>query len=144
MRITVKSVQTYNHTHTHTKPIWILLKQETVSGSGICWAISKSALSFLQAGCPSCRPINSVKALKGYMQPVLINKLVTIFAHRGNWLEMHQRILQNETTLAAREHHISRTTRQCCKFITNLPYTSCWLQLLRTTGNQTNTNTFFV
>ena len=25
------------------KPIWILLKQETVSGSGICWAICKSA-----------------------------------------------------------------------------------------------------
>jgi len=83
------------HTHTHTrltalcpglpgwagtrkvKPIWILLKQETVSGSGISWAICKSAprsrqitmptshhSSFLQAGCPSCRPTNSVKALK--------------------------------------------------------------------------------
>jgi len=83
------------HTHTHTcltalfpglprwagtrkvKPIWILLKQETVSGSGISWAICKSAShsrqittpaphhsSFLQAGCPSCRPINSIKALK--------------------------------------------------------------------------------
>jgi len=45
------------------KPIWIL-EQEIVSGSGICWAICKSAphadnhanippLSFLQAGCPS-------------------------------------------------------------------------------------------
>jgi len=55
-----------NHTHTHThararafngplsgttqvsgyqkgKPIWILLKQETVSGSGISWDICKSA-----------------------------------------------------------------------------------------------------
>jgi len=50
-----------SHTHTHTrltalcpglrrwagtreeKPIWILLKQETVSGSGISWAICKSA-----------------------------------------------------------------------------------------------------
>ena len=49
------------HTHSHTrlmalfpglpgsagtrkaKPIWILLKQETVSGSGISWAICKSA-----------------------------------------------------------------------------------------------------
>ena len=49
------------HTHTHTrltalfrglprwagtrkvKPIWILLKQETVNGSGISWAICKSA-----------------------------------------------------------------------------------------------------
>jgi len=60
------------------KPIWILLEQETVSGSGISWTVCKSALhsrqittqaphhsSFLQAGCPSCRPANSVKALKG-------------------------------------------------------------------------------
>jgi len=59
------------------KPIWILLKQETVSGSGISWAICKSAPCsgqktmpaphhsvFLQAGCPSCRPTNSIKALK--------------------------------------------------------------------------------
>ena len=79
------------HTHTHpfngpfsgtpgwagtrkVKPIWILLEQEAVSGSGIRWAICKSAshsnhastppLVFLQAGCPSCRPTNSVKALK--------------------------------------------------------------------------------
>ena len=57
------------------QPVWILLKQETVSS--ISWAICKSAsrfqtdnhastppLSFLQAGCPSCRPTNSVKALK--------------------------------------------------------------------------------
>ena len=53
--------RTRAHTHTHTrltalcpglpwsagtrtvKPIWILLKQETVSGSGISWAICKSA-----------------------------------------------------------------------------------------------------
>jgi len=59
------------------KPIWILLEQETVSGSGISWVICKSAPRsrqittpvshrsiFLQAGCPSCRPTNSVKALK--------------------------------------------------------------------------------
>ena len=55
------------------KPIWILLKQETVSGTGINWAVCKSAprsrqitmpaphhSSVLQAG---CRPTNSVKAL---------------------------------------------------------------------------------
>ena len=58
------------------KPIWILLNQETVSGSGISWAVCKSAPRsrqittpaphhsvFLQTGCPSCRPTNSVKAL---------------------------------------------------------------------------------
>ena len=55
----------------------MLLKQESVSGSGISWAICKYAPSyrqitmrqpttqfFLQAGCPSCRPTNSGKALK--------------------------------------------------------------------------------
>ena len=59
------------------KPIWILLEKETVSGSGISWAICKSASRsrqittpaphhscFLQTGCPSCRQTNSVKALK--------------------------------------------------------------------------------
>jgi len=55
------------------KTIWILLKQEIVSGSGISWAICKSApcsrqitnpLSFKQARCPSCHPTNSIKALK--------------------------------------------------------------------------------
>ena len=63
------------------KPIWILLEQETVSSSGISWAICKSAprsrqittpalhySSFLQAGCPSCHPTNSVKALKAKFQ----------------------------------------------------------------------------
>ena len=58
--------------------IWISLKQETVSGSGISWAICKSAPCsrqttmpaphhsvFLQAGCPSCRPTNSVKSTEG-------------------------------------------------------------------------------
>jgi len=74
--------RTHAHTHTHThrfngpfprltrwagtrkvKPIWILLKQETVSGSGIvCTSLqtdnhaSPRPLSFLQARCPSCRP----------------------------------------------------------------------------------------
>ena len=94
---TVITVHAYtsSHTHTHThltaffpglpgwagtrkvKPILILLEQETVSGSGISWAICNSAprsrqitmpaphhSSFLQAGCPSCRPTDSVKALK--------------------------------------------------------------------------------
>jgi len=57
------------------KPICILLKQQTVSGSGISWAVFQSAYRsrqitmpahhnsvFLQSGCSSCRPTNSVKA----------------------------------------------------------------------------------
>ena len=85
----------HTRTHTHTcltalfpglpgragtrkvKPIWILLKQETVSGSGISWATCKSVYQsreittpaphhsvFLLAGCPSCHPTSSVTALK--------------------------------------------------------------------------------
>ena len=53
-----------------------LLKQETVSGSGISWDLCKSAPrsrqiimpaphhSFLQAGCPFRCPTNGIKALK--------------------------------------------------------------------------------
>jgi len=57
-----------------------LLEQETVNRSGISWAICKSAPCprritmpaphhwvVLQAGCPSCRPTNSIKELKGYL-----------------------------------------------------------------------------
>ena len=40
------------------KPIWILLKQETVSGSGISWAICKSAPRSRQITTPA--PHNSV------------------------------------------------------------------------------------
>ena len=63
------------------------MKQETVSGSGISWAICKSAhrsrqittpaphhSDFLQAECPSCRPTNSVKALKAH-------KCLIIYTH---------------------------------------------------------------
>jgi len=37
------SLQTDNHATRKVKSIWILLKQETMSGSGISWAICKSA-----------------------------------------------------------------------------------------------------
>ena len=61
----------HTHTHTHTqfngpfsgttcvsqyqkgKPIWILLKQETVSGNGISWAICKSAPHSRQTTTPA-------------------------------------------------------------------------------------------
>ena len=60
------------------KTSWMLLKQETVGGNGTRWAICNSAprcrqipcqhssptSQFLQAGCPSCHPTNSSKALK--------------------------------------------------------------------------------
>jgi len=88
---------TPTHTHTHTfnghfpgiprwagtrkvEPIWILLKQETMSGSGISQAICKSTSrsrqkitpashhSVFTGRMPSCRPTNSVKAMKLNLQ----------------------------------------------------------------------------
>jgi len=66
-----------------------------VSGSGISWAIGKSAprprqittpaphhSSFLQAGCPSCRPTNSVKALKAFSAKTLV--LIKSFRPKHN------------------------------------------------------------
>jgi len=82
------------------KPIWILLKQETVSGSGISWAICKSAprsglnlfglqidnastppLSFLQAGCPSCRPTNKPTVSTHWRHCHLYQCIVNIITH---------------------------------------------------------------
>ena len=72
------------------KPIWILLKQETVSGSGISWAVFKSAPRsrqtttpaphhsvFLQARCPFCCPTNSVKELKAKKLVLLLAIKIT-------------------------------------------------------------------
>jgi len=72
------------------KPIWILLKQERVSDSGISWVIRKleprsrqttmpaphHSVFYRPDWCPSCRPTNSVKALKAiqlYLQYAYIN-----------------------------------------------------------------------
>jgi len=59
------------------KPIWILLKQEwqwhQLGHMQVCTLLQTDnhnntpPLSFLQAGCPSCRPANSVKALKAQL-----------------------------------------------------------------------------
>ena len=105
---------THAHAHTHTfngpfpglprsagtrkvKPIWTLLKQETVSGSDIRRATCKSAprsrqknastppLSFLQAGCPSCRPTNSVKALKATVYDCNCWILVNAGSVQNSW-----------------------------------------------------------
>ena len=95
--VTYAHTHTCTHAHAHTfygpldflqdyprwagtrkvKPIWILLKQETVSGIGISWAICKSVprswqittpaprpLSLSQTGCPSCHATKIVKARK--------------------------------------------------------------------------------
>ena len=58
------------------KPVWILLKRDSelqwyqLGHVQVCISLqadnhaSTPLLSFLQAGCPSCHPTNSIKALK--------------------------------------------------------------------------------
>ena len=88
------------------KPIWILLKQETVSGSGSSWAICKSAPRsrqittpapqhsvFLQARCPSCCPTNSVKALKA------TDRYAVGYATNNNTVTLHTTIKGWSTVL---------------------------------------------
>ena len=51
-----RTTQVSRYTTGKVKPIWILLKQETVSGSGISWAICKSASRFRQITTPVPHP----------------------------------------------------------------------------------------
>jgi len=107
----------YYSTHTHTvlwpSGLWTRVswyqkgktnlnftEEETVSASGTSWAICKLHLApdrwpwqhpttqFLQAGCPSCHPTNSVKALKAQNNTTAeqsIWLLTTFTAHYTNY-----------------------------------------------------------
>ena len=85
------------HTHTHpfdgpfsgwastrkVKSIWILLKQETVSGSGISWAICKSAPCSRQITTPAPHQsfFYSIKALK----ETYCRKIIKILCITRTW-----------------------------------------------------------
>jgi len=80
--------------HQKGKPLWILLEQEMMGWQWhqldhmqiICTSLqtdndaSTSPLRFLQAGCPSCCPANSVKALKAKHPLVDSVQLLSTFA----------------------------------------------------------------
>jgi len=77
IRLTAFSRTTWVSRHQKGQPFWILLEQEMAGWEWhqldhmqiICTSLqtdnhaSTSPLSFLQAGCPSCHPTNSIKAL---------------------------------------------------------------------------------
>jgi len=68
--INASSTQTHT-THTHKPVEW---QWNQLGHMQVCTLLQRdnhantSPLSFLQAGCPSCRPTNSVKALKALTQ----------------------------------------------------------------------------
>jgi len=78
------------------KPTLILLKQETVSGSGI------SGASFLQAGCPSCCPTNSIKALKANQTYIHTHPFNGPFS-RTTWISWYQKGKTNLDFTEARD-----------------------------------------
>ena len=97
------------------KPIWILLKQETVSGSGISWAICKSAPRsrqitmpaphhsvVLQARCPT----NSVTALK--QQNTRIHCAIMT---KVKYVKLHQ--IQISCYSMAAQDHIATIAHLC-------------------------------
>ena len=131
------------------KPIWILLKQETVSGSGISWAIyaslhfapdkhaSTPPLSFLQAGCPSCHTTKSVNALKEktllFSLQLIIYARETFVSQKTTWwhlfLQSQLRKSWNPAQLQCK--YLRCTHRLCCQefsvtlTLTDLPRL-CW------------------
>jgi len=48
-----------------------------------------SLLSFLQAGCPSCRPTNSVKALKAQLWPITLTFKLDLDRMKKNHCALH-------------------------------------------------------
>ena len=163
---------TYTHNHLTTlcpelpgsagtrkvKPIWILLKQQTVSGSGISWAMCKPAprsrqttmpaphhqhahdtrasvsglmallvlwflsikyihISFLQAGCFSCQPTNSVEALKAYTSTDLVTQKQMV----GIFNRHHLSCESNSSTVKPLRHTLADTGR-CLKPTDQIKY----------------------
>jgi len=105
------------------KPIWILLKQETVSGSGISWAIHASLhlapdkyhaitppLSFLQA-CPFCHPTNSVNAPKAKASVYLCMHALNVYG--GNSWTACRRLLVLSISLLAELFDLERLSIFC-------------------------------
>ena len=108
-------MKTNTHTHTHTfngplsrttqvsryqkgKPIWILLKQETVSGSGISWAVCKSAPHSRQITTPA--PHHSVF----YRPDALPAAQPTASKHNED--KLHQKIYRNNFEQTSINEHI--------------------------------------
>ena len=121
------NIKKNTHTHSHltalfpglarwagtrkVKPIWILLKQETVSGNGISWAICKSAPCSRQTTTPA--PHHSV------------------FTGRMPFLPPNQQCQSTEGILKHIKTHTG--TKTACIIKTAWSYTLCQKRIIKST-----------
>jgi len=74
---------------------------------------SSSPLSCLQAGCPSCRPTNSVKALKAtiYRQTNINNSGLTVTTKTFQGIYLNQVCVREQTQLSKVHENIGHNAR---------------------------------
>ena len=97
------------------KPIWILLKQETVSGSGIIWAICKSASRSRQITTPAphhsvfygrdALPVAQPTASKHWRHSTegmsnMSLMVIFVFSRTAHWHIMHATVKLQESELS--------------------------------------------
>ena len=73
---------------------------------------STQPLSFLQAGCPSCRPTNSVKALKAYVNPsgILCTRLLQYYTIQYKFVKRHVAVASEALANRTVKKHRRRRT----------------------------------
>jgi len=79
---------------------------------------STPPLCFLQAGCPSCRPTNSVKALKAPLTDLIMRRHNSLFGHvarLGDDTVAHQTLHARSTSLLDVFLHGIVTRVSCCR-----------------------------
>jgi len=75
---------------------------------------STPPLSFLQAGCSSCRPTNSVKALKGYIDKQTKNIFMVQNIVMDQKIQNQHHIMQKQATISIRKTiNITNAIGQC-------------------------------
>ena len=140
--------QLHTHTHTHltalfpglprwagtrkVKPIWILLKQETVSGSSISWAICKSAPRSRQITTPAphhsvfyrpdALPAAQPTASKQWRQSKK-DQLISIITNADDWSQLSL-LLHCNWIILLNFHVLSRS-----------PVMQQWLRLTKFSNN---------
>ena len=65
---------------------------------------NKPTSSFLQAGCPSCRPTNSVKALEGKYHIIII--IIIILFAREQYSKQVQMTVEMSRTIRRKDTHL--------------------------------------